>query len=183
MTVHPGFPLRRSDYAELEALLTAALDGTARVVIAHSRGALDALQPGAASSEPLILLAPSSPGRRPLSPAIRVSLRFVGRIPVVRDAAARALRELSFHRYGSRAPEGPPLDLLTAAERLDPAPGTGAQPADRRILVVVSSEDPRRDAQLALARRLGATILNAPGGHLFPLTHPRETASLLSAAL
>jgi hypothetical protein len=183
LTLHPGFPLRRSDYAELEALLAGGIDGHAHVVVAHSRGALDALQAGPASCYPLFLLAPSSPGRRPLAPAVRASLRMVGRVPLLRDAGARALRDLSSRRYGTRAPGGLPLDLLTAAERLGPVPRTGAQPAGRRIIVVVSPDDPRRDAQLALACRLGATVLHAPGGHLFPLTHPRETASLLSTAL
>jgi hypothetical protein len=187
VTLHPGFPLRRSDYAELEALLAAGLasrlDGCAHVVVAHSRGALDALQAGPASADPLFLLAPSSPGRRPLLSGIRSSLEIVGRVPVVRDAAAQALRDLSFRRYGARAPDGLPLDLLAAAGRLGPVPRTGPQPPDRRITVVVSPDDPRREAQLALARRLRATVVSAPGGHLFPITHPRETASLLSTAL
>jgi hypothetical protein len=183
LTLHPGFPLRRSDYAELEAMLAAGLDGSAHVVVAHSRGALAALSAGAASSDPLFLLAPSSPGRRPLAPAIRASLLIAAHVPVVRDAAARALRDLTFRRYGARPPRGLPLDLRSAAERLRPMPSTRAQPGDRRITVVVSPDDPRIDTQLALARRLGAEVLRAPGGHLFPLTRARETAAILSATL
>lgn len=50
-------------------------------------------------------------------------------------------------------------------------------------MVVCAEGDARRPAQERFAVELGAEVLRAPAGHLFPVTHPEQTAAVLASAL
>lgn len=50
-------------------------------------------------------------------------------------------------------------------------------------MVVCAEGDARRPAQERFAVELGAEVLRAPGGHLFPVTHPEQAAAVLASAL
>ncbi|MFT2711473.1 alpha/beta hydrolase [Clavibacter sp. Sh2126] len=178
---HPGFPLPVADYRALRDLLAADATLPSELVVAHSRGALTALGGPTSTRERLVLLAPSVPRRRPAEPLLRAASRATARIPVVRGVVSHALRRTAFRRNGLRAPTGAPLDLDAVADRLRRAPAPARGP--RSIVVVVARADRRYDDQLRLARHLGARVVHAPGGHLFPLTHPAATAALIAAAV
>jgi len=51
------------------------------------------------------------------------------------------------------------------------------------VAVLGSRDDARVAAQKQLADRLGVTFHLVDGGHLFPITHPVETADAIAAAL
>lgn len=174
ITLLPGFPLNDSDYRPLLAALPTDL----ALTVAHSLGALTAV------AEPrdgvTVLLAPSTPRRRPLRPAVRVALRAASATPWS-DGIAERMRSSTITRYGADAPLGSALPLNQAAERLRRPPQV-ATPAGRMI-VVCGEGDARRAAQRRFAAALGAEQFDAPGGHLFPITHPASTAALLMDAL
>lgn len=178
----PGFPLPDSDYSELLDLLEAGEGPGRPIVVAHSRGALDALASGTPPGVPLFLLAPSVPRHRSGTGLLKASLLIAGRMPVVRDAISRQLREGTYRRYGADAPPGLPLDLETVARRLRVTSIRVIGKGSRSVVVVVSLDDARYEDQVVFARQLGATVLLQPGGHLFPITHPDLTASTIMAA-
>ena len=178
-----GFPLPAADYQPLLALLGAEGGPGRAVLVAHSRGAFEALASNASPGAPLILLAPSVPRRRRGTLLLRVTLHLVGSIPVIRGRVARRVREATYRRYGAEAPPGAPLDLATAAQQLRWAPTATKIAISRPVVILLSDDDPREAEQLLLAARLGAAVLHHPGGHLFPITHPASTASTIRAAL
>lgn len=90
----PGFPLDESDYRPLLAALPADL----ALTVAHSLGALTAV------AEPrdgvTVLLAPSTPRRRPLRPAVRVALRAASAAragSIASTVSSRASQQRSRH--------------------------------------------------------------------------------------
>ncbi|GMA27225.1 alpha/beta fold hydrolase [Arenivirga flava] len=172
--VHPGFPLTHEDYLPL----LERMQGWPVAAIAHSLGALDAL--GEPIDGTTILLAPSVPRRRSGRPALRALLLAAHRSPWS-TALAERLRIATFHRYGASAPLGSALPLDSAASRLRTPHRIGRPQGP--LLVVCAEGDPRRPTQERFAAELGAEVLQAPGGHLFPVTHPAETAAALAAAL
>jgi hypothetical protein len=179
----PGFPLPDADYQELVTLLEIGGGPEQTILVAHSRGALDALASDAFPGAPLFLLAPSVPRRRRGTPFLRSALRTAGGIPIMRDVLARRFREATYRRYGAETPSGPPLELAAAAQRLRPTPSAAASPDSRAVVVITSSDDLRHADQVLLATRLGATVLHHPGGHLFPITHAVSTAHTIRTAL
>ncbi len=146
--------------------------------VAHSLGALDALSEAAGGT--IVLLAPSVPRRRPGRPALRALLLAAHRSPWS-IALAEQLRHATFNRYGAPTSPGSALPLDAAASRLR-TPRTTVRPHDR-VVVVCGEGDARRAAQERFATVLGAELLHAPGGHLFPVTHPEQTAAVLASAL
>ncbi len=172
--IHPGFPLTPDDYAPL----LQRMRGLPVDAIAHSLGALDAL--GEAAGGTTVLLAPSVPRRRLGRPALRALLLAAHRSPWSGTLSER-LRRATFHRYGASARPGVALPLDAAAARLRTAPPIGRPPGS--MVVVCAEGDARRPAQERFAVELGAEVFRAPGGHLFPVTHPEQTAAVLRSAL
>ncbi|WP_368784589.1 alpha/beta hydrolase [Arthrobacter sp. SX1312] len=179
----PGFPLPVTDYGELLGLLEANAEPGQPIVIAHSRGALDALASDIPPKVPIFLLAPSVPRRRRGTRLLKGSLFLVAAIPVVRVVLSRRLRKETYRRYSAEAPPGQPLDLGAVARRLRADTSAGIGRGSRTVVLVLSEEDARYEDQLLLARRLDATVLHQPGGHLFPITQAASTASTVLAIL
>lgn len=173
----PGFPLTSGDYQPL----LDALGPDFSSALAHSHGALAALAKTPADQN-LILMAPSDPRRpRPLRRAQSTALAILGHVPVINQPLARWLRRRCFAATALATPIGAPLPLADAAARLrDPGTPVALRP---RTWVLTSPNDPRHNEQLLLAQALGAVHLDVPGGHMFPLTHPEQTAAAIHALI
>lgn len=179
--LHPGFPLTEQDYQPLLQALAASLSGSA-VAVAHSHGALAALS-ATPSGRPLVLLAPSDPGRpRPARRATARLLQALARIPGADDGMADLLRRRSFAAMRVTPPAGPALPLSEAAGRLMGAVDVPLGPR-RHTWVLSSAADRRHQEQLALAHLLGAEVVLVEGGHLFPITDPQATAAVIASCL
>lgn len=179
----PGFPLPNADYQQLVAFLESGGGLDQAMLVAHSRGALDALVSDEFPGAPLFLLAPSVPRRRRGTRSLRATLQVAASLPVIRGVLARRLREATYRRYSAEVPTGPPLNLAAAAQRLKAAPSAVPSSVSRPVVVIVSNDDPRHADQVHFAAHLGATIRYHPGGHLFPITHAVSTARTIRAAL
>lgn len=178
--LYPGFPLPAHDYSQLSAALAHSTGPHSAVVVGHSLGALSALSD--TTRAPIFLLAPSIPGRRrPGRSLMRRALRVLDVTPISAVIAHR-LRTSTYWRYRATPPTGDPLTLDEAADRLR-APEPVLRHPPTQVFVICSKSDPRHEAQLRLARQLGARVQWTEGGHLFPITDGRATADIILNAL
>lgn len=177
--LYPGWPLHARDYRAVTSALSDSTEAES-LVIGHSLGALHALQARQHSTDPIVLLAPSTPKSRRGRGSVSSALAALSVLPKANKRLGRLLRRLTYWRYRVDMPEGgAAMTVEEAAQALAlPLPDAVSDLAE--CLVVVSPEDDRSDQQRAFALSVGAPCIEIRGGHLFPIVNAEETATVIT---